>query len=296
MRTMRFVILDPKPMRPASVIAFILCLAVLPAAVHGRARKPCKPHMERKVEKYPSGQPNRVCSFYRDRVGRSVQHGFDAYYFEDGKPMSKCIYKHGVRQGTGVFWHESGMKKKKGRFLDGHKDGLWTVWNPDETRHREVNFNAGKRHGPFTEWHDNGAIAVQGRYEHGAKQGRFRHWHADRSSQAEFIYRKGRREGRAAEWCLGGGRKRTMMYREDQLSGESQWRRQDGGALASCAFRNGAPWSGTAVESSTAPNCFYLTSYADGDIIDQRLYENGKPKTGTLTEWNAPKLKRRVCQ
>lgn len=57
-----------------------------------------------------------------------VQHGAWIYFDENGKVLSKGIYKNGKRHGKWFFYDIDEQLMESGSYKNGMKEGLWVVY------------------------------------------------------------------------------------------------------------------------------------------------------------------------
>jgi antitoxin component YwqK of YwqJK toxin-antitoxin module len=241
-------------------------------------------------------------AYYRDgtikrttEFAHGVKHGGELLYYPNGNPKSKTLFVEGVRHGVGTMKYANGQPKERGNLVDDHKQGVWKYWHEDGSRYRVIVFNEGNRHGDYKELHLNGEVAERGMYTEDKRDGKFTAWYDDGKKRLDITYVNGKKSGIQLEWYRNEQQRSSVAFDKDMRHGTATWWNREGELMASGAFRNDKPNSGTIVELGEDDSHWFVRTYVSGEVTGEILHEDGKPKNGLYIEWHAINQKKREC-
>ena len=94
-----------------------------------------------------------------------VQHGFEKFYFENGRVDGEFLYENGIHHGDFTYYYkENGKILQKGRYVNGKMEGLLISYYPSGILKEDVMLVNGVTEGPFREFSEEGILQAQGVY------------------------------------------------------------------------------------------------------------------------------------
>ena len=107
--------------------------------------------VERREERYASGQPKIVWHAGIGDDGRYLLHGEETWYYTDGSKQYEAIHKLGQKVGTETFYRADGSRCWQ---WEHREDGtsVWTQWFSAGTKKAESVWKDFHAHGPAQTW------------------------------------------------------------------------------------------------------------------------------------------------
>lgn len=149
-----------RPVRPVHVFRNLFILLIVSSCVS------CNNHYTVVEEKYPDGNPRRVCeyigagdkgelikeTFYYqnkqvEQVGSykdSLRDGHWQYYYENGRLWSEGYFKEGKSDGKRMNYYENGNLRYEGYFRKGIRSGKWKFYTEEGVLVKEVDYPESK--------------------------------------------------------------------------------------------------------------------------------------------------------
>jgi antitoxin component YwqK of YwqJK toxin-antitoxin module len=272
----------------AILMGIVLLAVVSPAAAQ-------KPKLYTAKESYEDGSPKRAYSYYKRSNNYRVKHGYELHYYPSGKKRRKMVFSKGQFHGDVASWFENGQPDMQGKFVRGKKTGTWKAWYMDGSPRYEMNYQDGDLHGIYKTWYPDKKPRVEVAYSAGKRHGAYVEWYESGTRSREITYVDGQRDGKAVIYYSNSRRQTEFTYAAGVLDGQTRRWDEAGSIVADGVFKDGKPVSGTLWEPGDQENQHFVSGYQDGVIVDQILYEDGKPKIGIVTEWHVSGGKWREC-
>ncbi len=209
----------PRPIRPRPRLAAALAAGLGASALLAPAciRPPLPSGYYPRVEGPPLEQPvqERQRSFYRNdptllarETGvliredrKTVKHGREVEWYEDGQVRAEREFRHGEPVGTWrsyyadgaprslvdfgaggapgemIWWFEDGQVSSQGPMRGNVREGDWVEYHPGGRKKAEGRYYGNRRTGTWTYWHADGSLAERGNFgPGGVRVGRWERW------------------------------------------------------------------------------------------------------------------------
>jgi antitoxin component YwqK of YwqJK toxin-antitoxin module len=292
------------------LLLILACLAWLPTAP-AQTPEPVPRAVQKFTERHPSGRPRRLYQAYLNANNKRVLHGTDIYFYDQPGNLrySGTTYRDGAKEGDFCSWYANGQVKIKGAYRANQTHGTWTQYSATGVVLQTTTYLDGKKHGPESLAYPDGKPRASRTYVLGKKQGPEVLYYPDGQPQAKLnwqegalhgpcqsfhpggkphlaaTYDRGKRNGAASEWYASGQLRSSATYREDQLDGQLTLYRDNGETLAAGTFRLGQRFAGTFREDAELPACYWINTYAGGQLTDGLLYhDDGELVDGPIHE------------
>ena len=149
---------------PKSILALSIAMSLFTPTLWA---KELPMHIEKKMERSPSGQPKSEYSFYLGKDGKEVLHGTYITWFESGRKFSEQDYRDGKAEGRTTYWHENGQKSAEGMYHQGQPIGTWISWHQNGQKETSCDYVNGEKEGRCLWWDDQGKPVDAVEYVHG---------------------------------------------------------------------------------------------------------------------------------
>ncbi|MEM7309061.1 MAG: hypothetical protein AAF682_20425 [Planctomycetota bacterium] len=190
--------------------AAVLVLATLPVLA-GSCRVSVDPPPVPGADDPPTSEMRRVWFPGREQLkksyvvlvhpdGRTVKHGEELEWYEDGATKAERDFRQGDPTGTWRTFYEDGSRESVVEIGDGAALLPMKWWYPDGSPRGQGMGIGGVREGEWTYWHSNGAVAEVGPFEHSRRHGWWTIYDREGRKRAEGVYDAGRRVGRWKLW------------------------------------------------------------------------------------------------
>ncbi len=144
-----------------------------------------------------NGKPFTGISVIKDSAGNTVkeiaivngkQNGYDIQY-KDGKPISKFLYKNGVKEGISLIYSlRDYTLYQEVSYKNDKKDGALKEYNPEGKLVLECVYKDDKRDGYYKAFTDEGRKRIIGQYIEGKKSGKWIYYKNDGTIRREKDY------------------------------------------------------------------------------------------------------------
>lgn len=101
---------------------------------------------------YENGNKNEIVTYNLD----GELNGYGAFYHENGKLASYCLYINGKKFGKFKEWHLNSKMKISGEYSHNIKTGLWSYYYSNGFKFEEGKYECGKRKGIWKKFDFNG--------------------------------------------------------------------------------------------------------------------------------------------
>ena len=179
-------------------------------------------------------------SFLNKRYSAPSGHTlvFEKEWYENGYPMSICIYsevattarcwdykeKHDPTyvQLSGYNGLHQGMIMRSDHKCDCKANKTFypilptKIWYEDGSLKYDCNYRNGQKDGVVKEWYEDGSLKYESNYKNGQKDGVVKEWYENNQLKYEGNYKNGQKDGVVKEW-----------YENGQLKYEGRWKEND---------------------------------------------------------------------
>lgn len=148
---------------------------------------------------YANGQLKTECYYLDGKL-----HGPSSCYAEDGQPLAKSWFIHGLQQGKKKTYYANGALHSIQNFKDGKFHGPQEYFYPDGMTKSLLPYIDGLFHGFLYLYHPNGLLARTNHYEKGKRHGIEKIWDKTGSLMMEAEYIEDEAVGTARQWYPNG--------------------------------------------------------------------------------------------
>ncbi|MCX7668405.1 MAG: PKD domain-containing protein, partial [Atribacterota bacterium] len=118
-------------------------------------------------ERYPSGNVKLRYTYYVDKEGRRIKHGFETAFYANGKKKVEGSYEHGKKEGIWISYYESGNIGQTGSYHHDLKEGTWTIYYRNSQKESEGPYSKDQREGKWVKWLPDGKKFAEMEYRDG---------------------------------------------------------------------------------------------------------------------------------